>query len=450
MKKNRPATQLPRAQVVAEKAFNTIENFLHIESVSGIVLLIAAATALIWANSSAAESYEHLWHLPISFAIGDFSLSQSLHFWINDALMTIFFLVVGMEIRKEIHDGALSNIKLAVLPIAAAIGGAALPAIIYFAINSGADVRNGWAVPTATDIAFAVGVLALLGKSIPSSVRIFLLALAIIDDLLAVIIIAIFYSGGLDPMGFVIAGGGVALVLLMQLIGIGSAYAYVLPGAILWFGMLKTGAHPTLAGVVLGFMTPVISTRSSEGPVDIASRAIKEFSERLQRTDDRHELMQPVKELRVAQRELLPPVVRVQMALHPWVAYGIMPLFALANAGVSLNGVGDVAGSAASVITGVALALVFGKPIGILAISWLCVRLKWCQLPEGMSWMWMLLIGCLAGIGFTMSIFIANLAFTDAELLNAAKLGVLAASLIAGLIGLVIGQLIISRINRTG
>ncbi|MFT3930952.1 MAG: Na+/H+ antiporter NhaA [Spongiibacteraceae bacterium] len=444
MSKSRPNSKLPRAQIVAEKAFSTIEHFLHIESVSGIVLLIAAATALIWANSPTAASYEHLWHLPISFAIGDFAISHSLHFWINDALMTIFFLVVGMEIRKEIHDGALSNIKLAVLPIAAAVGGAALPAIIYFAINSGADVRNGWAVPTATDIAFAVGVLALLGKSIPSSVRIFLLALAIIDDLLAVIIIAIFYSGGLDPMGFVIAGGGVALVLLMQLIGIGSAYAYVLPGAILWFGMLKTGAHPTLAGVVLGFMTPVISTRSTEVPVDSANRAIREFSERLQRTDDRHELMQPVKELRVAQRELLPPVVRVQMALHPWVAYGIMPLFALANAGVTLNGGGETAAGATSVITGVALALVFGKPIGIMAISWLCVRLKWCELPDGMSWIWMLLIGCLAGIGFTMSIFIANLAFNDVALLNAAKLGVLIASATAGVIGLVLGRLIIS------
>lgn len=444
MSQNRPHNELPRVQVVAEKAFNVLENFLHVESVSGIVLLIAAATALIWANSPAAASYDHLWHLPLSFGIGDFTISQSLHFWINDALMTVFFLVVGMEIRKEMHDGTLASIRLAALPVAAAIGGVVLPAAIYFFLNSGDVVRNGWAVPTATDIAFAVGVLALLGKAIPSSVRIFLLALAIIDDLLAVIIIALFYSGGLEPMGFVIAGGGIVLVLLMQLIGIGSAYAYVLPGAILWFGMLKTGAHPTLAGVVLGLMTPVVSRRSIEGPMEIARRAIKEFNERLQSSNDQHELLRPVKDLGIAQRELLPPVVRVQTALHPWVAYGIMPLFALANAGVGLSGIGQASDSATSVMIGVALALVLGKPLGILAISWLCVSSKWCQLPEGMTWKSMWLIGCLAGIGFTMSIFIANLAFHDVALLNAAKIGILLASIVAGVVGLCVGRLIVS------
>lgn len=448
---NAPNNELPRAQVVAEKAFNALENFLHVESVSGIVLLIAAATALIWANSPAAESYEHLWHLPLSFGIGDFSISQSLHFWINDALMTVFFLVVGMEIRKEIHDGALASLKLAALPVAAAVGGAVLPALIYFCINSGLLIedgkgaRNGWAVPTATDIAFAVGVLALLGKSIPSSVRIFLLALAIIDDLLAILIIALFYSGGLDPIGFAIAGAGIMLVLCLQKIGIGSAYAYVLPGAVLWFGMLKTGAHPTLAGVVLGLMTPVVSTRSAHGPIETARRAIKDFSERLHNTEDNHQLMQPVKQLGLAQRELLPPVIRVQLALHPWVAYAVMPLFALANAGVSLSGIDHSAGSALTVIFGVALALVFGKPLGIMAISWIFVRMGWCRLPDGMTWGWMSLIGCLAGIGFTMSIFIATLAFGDAALLSAAKLGVLVGSATAGVLGLLLGRILVRR-----
>lgn len=436
--------ELPRVQRVAEKAFNALDNFLHIESISGIVLLFAAAAALIWANSPAAESYDHLWHLPLAFSIGDFSISHSLHFWINDALMTVFFLVVGMEIRKEMHDGALASFKLAALPVAAAAGGAILPALIYFAINHGAAVRNGWAVPTATDIAFAVGVLALLGKSIPSSVRIFLLALAIIDDLFAVLIIAIFYSGGLDPSGFVIAAIGIALVVCFQKIGIGSAYFYVLPGAVLWFGMLKTGAHPTLAGVVLGLMTPVVSLPSREGPLDKARRAIKEFSEHLQYNDDQHALIHPVKALGVAQRELLAPVVRVQKALHPWVAYGVMPLFALANAGVAVGGV-DRAGDTFAVMLGVAVALVVGKPIGIIVISWLSVRTGLCRLPAGMNWGWMGLIGCLAGIGFTMSIFIATLAFNEVALLSAAKLGVLIASALAGIIGLAFGRILIAR-----
>lgn len=436
---------LPAAQRIADKAFDALEHFLHIEAVSGIVLLLAAAVALIWANSPAAESYEHLWHLPLGFSLGDFSISHSLHFWINDALMTVFFLVVGMEIRREIHDGALANLRQAALPLGAALGGVAVPALAYLAVSGSAELRSGWAVPTATDIAFAIGVLALLGKSIPGCVRIFLLALAIIDDIIAVLIIALFYSGGLDATGFLIAGVGLLLVLGFQAIGIGSAWAYVLPGALLWFGLLKTGAHPTLAGVVLGLLTPVLPARGV-APLDSASHALQEFAERAGNGGaDAHQLLQPVKRLRRAQRELLPPVVRVQMALHPWVAYGVMPLFALANAGVSLDGVDLAAGGTTSVMLGVALGLVLGKPLGILLSSWLLVRLGWCRLPAGMNWSWMWLIGCLAGIGFTMSIFIATLAFADASLLGAAKLGVLLASALAACLGLALGAVLVRR-----
>ena len=437
---------LPAAQRVAEKAFNALESFLHIEAVGGIVLLMAAAIALIWANSPAASSYEHLWHLPLSIGLGDYIIAYSLHFWINDALMTVFFLVVGMEIRREIHDGALASFKLAALPVAAALGGVVVPALVYLAINSDDSIRQGWAVPTATDIAFAVGVLALLGKSIPSSVRVFLLALAIIDDIVAVLIIAVFFSGGLEPMGLLIAGFGILLVLGLQKIGVGSAYAYVIPGAVLWFGQLKTGAHPTLAGVVLGLMTPVFSSRSIERPIDTAKRAIKEFVDKVQNgADDTQQLMQPVKELKHAQRELIPPVHRVQMALHPWVAYGVMPLFALANAGVSLDGFDPTNAGQLTVMLGVSLALVLGKPIGILFSSWLLVRMGWCRLPADMTWSWMWLIGCLAGIGFTMSIFIATLAFNDESLLSAAKLGVLIASVVAGIFGMALGRICILR-----
>ena len=431
--------ELPRAQLLAERAFASLERFLHIEAASGVVLLIAAALALIWANSSLAGSYHALWHLPISIALGDFTFSQTLHFLINDGLMTVFFLVVGMEIRREVHEGALSNLRQASLPIVAALGGVVVPALIYAALNADPQRLHGWAVPTATDIAFAVGVLALLGRGIPSNVRVFLLALAIIDDIIAVLIIALFYSGGLDYYGFLIAGLGVLIVLGFQRIGIGSAYPYVLPGAIIWIGLLMTGAHPTLAGVVLGMMTPAIAMPMRERPLAMVERAAQKLRDRNEAADDPHELARPLKQLRLAQRELLSPVVRVQMALHPWVAYGIMPIFALANAGVSTNGIDLAASDPQWVMFGVALALVLGKPLGVLLMSWLMVRMGWSRLPPGVTWGGILLIGLLAGIGFTMSIFIAMLAFESEALLGAAKLGVLAGSLVAAMLGLAWG-----------
>lgn len=431
---------LPRAQLLAERAFATLERFLHIEAASGIVLLIAAATALIWANSPLAHSYHALWHSPLSIGIGSYVYSQSLHFWINDALMTIFFLVVGMEIRREIHEGALSDMRQASLPIMAAVGGVVVPALIYLSLNTDPVRQHGWAVPTATDIAFAVGVLALLGRSIPANVRVFLLAVAIIDDIIAVLIIALFYSGGLDYHGFIVAGLGILMVLGFHRLGIGSAYAYVLPSAITWIGLLMTGAHPTLAGVVLGMMTPVIPLRMRESPLDMVMRAAEKLRDHDDSTArDAHHMAVPLKQLRLAQRELLPPVVRVQMALHPWVAFGIMPLFALANAGVSLGGIDLSAAGPQWVMGGVALALVAGKPLGMVGVSWIAVRLGWCRLPPGVSWGGICLIGLLAGIGFTMSIFIAMLAFTDEAMLGAAKLGVLLGSLVAAVLGLAWG-----------
>lgn len=429
---------LPRTQLLAERAFAALERFLHIEAASGIVLLIAAVVALIWANSSFADSYHALWHLPVSFGSGNFTFSQSLHFIINDALMTVFFLVVGMEIRREIHEGALSSLRQASLPVMAALGGVIVPALIYLSLNSEPSRVDGWAVPTATDIAFAVGVLALLGRGVPSNVRVFLLALAIIDDIIAVLIIALFYSGGLDWHGFVIAGLGILAVLGFQRLGIGSAFAYVLPGAIIWIGLLKTGAHPTLAGVVLGMMTPVVSLPTRERPRDMAMSAAQELRDH-DASKGADQLFVPLKRLRLAQRELLPPVARVQKALHPWVAFGIMPLFALANAGVSIDGVDLSATGPQWVMTGVALALVLGKPLGVVGVSWLMVRLGWCRLPSGVSWGGIVLAGLLAGIGFTMSIFIAMLAFDSEAALGAAKLGVLTGSLIAILLGLAWG-----------
>jgi Na+:H+ antiporter, NhaA family len=384
-------------------------SFLHTEAASGIVLLATAAAALWWANSPAAHGYHALWHYPLGLDIGWFSYSQTLHFWINDALMTVFFLVVGMEIRREMHEGALSNLRQALLPVAAALGGVMVPALMYMALNHEPPRANGWAVPTATDIAFAVGVLALLGRSIPANVRVFLLALAIMDDIVAVLIIGLFYSEGLDLMGFGIAAAGVLLVLAMQKMRIGRALAYAAPALLVWVGMLVAGIHPTLSGVLLGLMTPVLPMRAGEAEA---------------------------------------PVTRVAAALHPWVAYIVMPLFALANAGVSMDGLDLTAGNAHLVLAGVMLALVAGKPLGVVSVSWLMVRAGWCRLPPGVSWSGIWLIGLLAGIGFTMSIFVAMLAFDDEALLGAAKLGVLLGSATAALLGLGWGFAYTRRIAR--
>ena len=400
-----------RAQRLAEGAIAALEKFLHVEAVSGIVLLVAAAAALVWANSPLAGSYHAVWHAPLTFGVGDRTLSLPLHFWINDGLMTIFFLVVGMEIRREMHEGALSNLRHALLPVMAALGGVVVPALIYLALNQASGQLQGWAVPTATDIAFAVGVLALLGKSIPSSLRIFLLTLAIIDDLIAVMIIAVCYSGGLQYGGFALVAMGCGLVLGLQRLGFGSAWAYVLPGAVVWGGLLMTGAHPTLAGVLLGLLTPVASGH-----------------------------------LRGYSRDSQPPVARIQALLHPWVAYGVMPLFALANAGVALGG-GERVASFQWITWGVAVALMFGKPLGVVGSSWIMVRLGWCQLPSGLSWRGVWLLGLLAGIGFTMSIFIATLAFDDSLAVDAAKLGVLVGSFGSALVALAWGWRI-TRLNR--
>lgn len=449
MDDRRQLRDLPRAQLLAERAFATLQRYLHVEAVSGIVLLIAAAVALLWANSPFAESYHDFWHLPVSFGIGDFVSSRSLHFWINDALMTVFFLVVGMEIRREMHEGALSKLDQAALPVAAAAGGIIVPAAIYLSLNFDPIRAHGWAIPAATDIAFAVGVLALLGRSIPGNIRVFLLALAIIDDVIAVLIIAFFYSGGLDVSGFLIAAVGIAMILGLQRIGIGSAYAYVLPGAVVWIGLLWSGAHPTLAGVILGLMTPVRAIPMRESPVDAVWRIAGELrSSDAVSAKDVHRLERPLRLLRVARREMLPPVVRVQTALHPWVAFGIMPLFALANAGVGIEGVDLSVGGAHFIMLGVALALVAGKPLGVVGVTWLMVKFGWCRLPPGVSWDGVVLVGLLAGIGFTMSIFIAMLAFTDEGLLGAAKLGVLLSSLVAAVIGLGWGTVYIRKLRR--
>ncbi|MHB9842005.1 Na+/H+ antiporter NhaA [Paraburkholderia terrae] len=422
---------------IAKNALTALEHFLHVEAASGIILLLAAAMALIWANSPFSHSYHQLFESTVTVGAGMFLFSKPVHFWINDALMTIFFLVVGMEIRREIHAGSLSNFRQAALPLAAAAGGVTAPALIYLAVNYGASAAHGWAIPTATDIAFAVGVLALLGRSIPGSVRVFLLTLAIVDDIIAVLIIAVFYSTGLDYSGFALAGAGIVGALIMQRLCIGRAAAYIVPGVVIWTGLFVSGVHPTLAGVVLGLITPVKPSRGYERVLVELSEAAQHVKEAdVPNAQEFDHLERPLQTMRVAQRDLLPPVVRVQWALHPWVAYGIMPLFAFANAGIAFDSVDFSRDDTLSIMLGVALALVVGKPLGVFLISWILVRLQVCRLPDGMSWRGVSLVALLAGIGFTMSIFIGTLAFYEPGALDAAKLGVLLGSLIAGCAGL--------------
>jgi NhaA family Na+:H+ antiporter len=431
----------PQLDAIATPRFlRPLEKFLHIEASSGVVLLGAVLGALVWANWPGSQSYQAAWHLPLGLQFGSFTFSQPLHFYINDALMSVFFLVVGLEIRREIHEGALASVSLAALPLAAAVGGIAVPAAIYLFFNHGGDLRQGWAVPTATDIAFAVGVLTLLGKRVPAQLRILLLAIAIIDDIGAILVIAFFYSSGIHIVGLGIAAVGVVLVKAFHYLGVRTALPYAIPGAIVWFGVLHAGVHPTIAGVVLGLLTPVTTLVDRKTLLDSATGLLHKLRDRFANPDrDPQQMVNSLHDLKTMQREMVPPVLRVQVALHPWVAFGIMPLFALANAGVVFDQAALQSLTSNTASIGIVLGLAIGKPVGILLASVLAVRVKMALLPDGVNYRGVLVIGCLAGIGFTMSIFISQLAFADELLLNTAKLAVLIASAAAALLGLTLG-----------
>ena len=399
--------------------------FISVEAVSGLVLLAAAALALACANSPLSHAYESLWQRRLSFGV-PFLAAYDLRFWVNDGLMTIFFLLVGLEIRREIHDGTLSDPRIATLPIIAAAGGVLVPTLSYllvwYLLGSAPLARRGWAIPTATDIAFAVGVLSLIGR-VPPALRVLLLTLAIADDVAAILIIALCYSGGMVAGQFLLIAAGVALVLLLQALSVQSALAYALPGAVVWIGMLRAGVHPTLTGVLLGLLTPVTAVFGRRPHQRPAARAGPSTADRLD-----------------APRAADPPVVRVEAMLHPYVAFGIMPLFAFANAGVSLKGLELGAGAPLAVGAGIVVGLVLGKPMGIMLAAFAAVRLKIAELPAGVRWRQLLLLGILGGIGFTMSVFIANLAFEDRRLLAAAKFAVLVGSALAATLALMLGR----------
>jgi NhaA family Na+:H+ antiporter len=413
-----------------------LERFLQIQAASGIVLLVAAAIALLWANSPWGASYAHLWHTPIGLRVGDFAFERPLEWFVNDGLMVIFFFVVGLEIRRELAHGELSEVKRALLPAGAALGGMLAPALIYLMCAGGAATRSGWGVPTATDIAFAVGVLALLGKRVPPALRVLLLTLAVIDDLGAIIVIGVFYSSGIALSGLGVALAGVATIFLMQRLGVRSRVAYLAPGVVVWAGVAASGVHPTIAGVIVGLVTPV---QAWLGPGGFLVSMQRELEALTATPHDGHELAERLKHIALVRREAQSPAEGLIEALHPWVAFGIMPLFALANAGVVVSGF-DLTPEATRASVGVVLGLVIGKPLGVLVACAVLLKLRVASLPAGLSWRHLGVLGAVAGIGFTMALFVAQLAFSDAALLAAAKLGILCATALASILGLALGR----------
>ncbi len=431
---------------VARLATRPLERFLKIEAASGIVLLVTAAVALLWANSPWAESYAHFWHLPVGLRVGGFSFERSLEWIVNDGLMVIFFFVVGMEIRRELHHGELSELRRAALPAMAALGGMVAPALLYLSVAGGAETRAGWGAPMATDIAFAVGVLTLLGKRVPPALRVLLLALAVIDDLGAIIVIALFYSSGFSAAGLGLAALGLGGIFLLQWLGVRPKAAYIVPGVVVWAGVASAGIHPTIAGVIIGLVTPVTAWLGPSGFLVGMQKEMESLSRASPETLSSHELAVTLRHVALARREAMSPAESLIELLHPWVAFGIMPLFALANAGVALTGVGFDAPSL-RVMGGVSLGLVLGKPLGVLGACFLALRLRIATLPSGLGGRHLTVLGAVAGVGFTMSLFIAQLAFVDAALLGAAKLGVLCASGVASVGALVLGQAVLKPVT---
>jgi NhaA family Na+:H+ antiporter len=431
---------------VARLATRPLERFLKIEAASGIVLLITAALALLWANSPWGESYAHFWHLPLGLRVGTFSFERSLEWFVNDGLMVIFFFVVGMEIRRELHHGELSELRRAALPVMAALGGMVAPALLYLSVAGAAETRAGWGAPMATDIAFAVGVLTLLGKRVPPALRVLLLALAVIDDLGAIIVIALFYSSGFWVVGLSVAALGLGGIFLLQWLGVRAKAAYIVPGVVIWAGVASAGIHPTIAGVIIGLVTPVTAWLGPSGFLIGMRQEMEALSRASAETLSSHELAVTLRHVALARREAMSPAESLLESLHPWVAFGIMPLFALANAGVALSGV-EFDPASLRVMGGVTLGLVLGKPLGVLAACFLALRLRIALLPSGLGAPHLAVLGMVAGVGFTMSLFIAQLAFVDAGLLGAAKLGVLIASGVASIGALVLGRVVLEPVT---
>jgi NhaA family Na+:H+ antiporter len=418
----RPATFIERDHALARLARPAVR-FLDVEAAGGIVLVVAAAIALVWANSPWHGGYEALWSTPIEFRVGSYQHEEDLRHWVNDGLMALFFFVVGLEIKRELTTGELRDRRQVALPVVAAVGGMAVPALIYAAFNAGGPGASGWGIPMATDIAFALGVLAVLGSRVPPPLKVFLLTLAIVDDLGAIAVIAVFYADDVEPVYLLAAVGVMLLVVAMRRLHVTYPPLYVLAGGALWLTVYESGVHATIAGVIMGLLAPARPWQS-----EVEAEAVVEVLE------NRDQLTaEDVRATATAIKQSVSTADRLIDLLHPWTSYLVIPVFALANAGLRLNQ--NPLSASAEVFLGVLFGLVIGKVLGITGFAWLAVRAGLARLPAGVGWRQFTGVAALAGIGFTVSIFITGLAFTDETLSDASKVGILVASTIAAAIG---------------
>ena len=400
-----------------------VREFFETEAAGGIVLFVAAVAALAWVNSPFGDSYERLWHTELSIRVGAYGIEEDLRHWVNDALMAVFFFVVGLEIKRELVAGELRTWRQASTPAIAAVGGMVVPALVYLAVNAGGPGSNGWGIPMATDIAFALGVAALLGRRVPTGLKLFLLTLAIVDDIGAIVVIAIFYSSDVRPMALAAAVAVLVGMSALRALRVTWMPAYVVLGAAVWLAVFQSGVHATIAGVVLGLFAPA----RPRTPASVA----REWAESLSDEPTAEEARQ----MTMLARDTSSVAERLQLVLHPFSSLVIVPVFALANAGVAFEADALAARGATRVALGVGLGLVVGKLVGVTLGAYLAVRLRVGALPAGVAWRHVAGAAGLAGIGFTVSLFITDLAFADESLRAASKLGILAASLAASVIG---------------
>ncbi|WP_435008917.1 Na+/H+ antiporter NhaA [Tundrisphaera lichenicola] len=428
------AKAVARQSFVARRLVLPTQAFFHTEGPGGVLLLVCSIIALGLANSPWSEPFAHLLETHLSLELGPWAIRGDIRELINDGLMTIFFYVVGLEIKRELIEGRLSSPRKAALPVVAALGGMVVPALLYAACNLGGAGRNGWGIPMATDIAFAVGVLILLGDRIPASARIFLLALAITDDIGAILVIAVFYSSGVSWPVLGLAAVILIVIVAMIRAGVQSSNVYLVASLAFWAAMLGSGIHATLAGVILGATTPIRPWFSLDSFEKAATRLLQWFRRAQSKGDhDRAEaIMGQFEELSRGTESQLDRRLR---QFHPWSSYLVLPLFALANSGVALNRESLGQASASGVTWGIFLGLLIGKPLGIVGFAWLATKLRIASQPEGSSWSQLIGVGMVAGIGFTVSLFITSLAFEDPRLITDAKIGVLVASVLSGIIG---------------
>jgi NhaA family Na+:H+ antiporter len=413
--------------------------FFRLEASGGILLLLAAVAALVVANSPLGPAYVRLWSTPVTVGGGDWVLTKPLLLWVNDGLMALFFFVVGLEIKREILIGELSSLRKAAIPLAAAIGGMLVPALIYLALNPGGSTSRGWGIPMATDIAFALGILALVGRGAPLGLKVFLTAVAIIDDIGAVLVIALFYTSKLSLTALGVAGVALVALAILNRFGTRSTLPYALLGLILWLAVLKSGIHATVAGVVLAFFIPCRRAIDEDAFLEKARSMLDVFAGEGSSSGPMPTPTQrdAIQSLEVLSKAAETPLARLEERLHPWVAFFIVPVFAFANAGVTVEaGMDGLLQD--SVMLGVALGLFLGKPLGVLALSWLAARTGLGQLPAGVEWIHIAGAAALCGVGFTMSLFIGGLAFELPENLAHAKVGILLGSALSAVLGVLL------------